>query len=179
MNLRMSGSGSVAAINACGINQKEAMAHFSAALEVEQDYDLRRVREAANFCVQEFNEVDQWRGIVREIKEEDLEGSGKRDSSAHSTSVENVARTQGLSIVFAPIRLIKSATHLLVRSLFTLVGICSQNLLEMKDHVGLLGVVTRCMKNVCADPSSRDVATPLSSPVEDMMKVRLSSVFVQ
>lgn len=167
MYLIHSGSGSVAALNACGLNQDEAIGHFSAALSLEQTWDLRRVREAANFCVQEHAEVDQWSSIASEIRAKDVENSS-------DISVESVSRTPGSNPLFAPIRLLRSATHFFVRNLFAIVGICNQNLLEKKDFTGILGFITRCMKSTCTAPSQSKkglTAAALSSPEELMMKV--------
>jgi hypothetical protein len=156
-------------VNACGLNQDEAISHLSAALSLEQTWDLRRVREAATFCVQEHNEVEQWSGIASEIR-------AKNEEETSATSVESVSRTPGLNPIFAPIRLLRSATHFFVRNLFTLLGICNQNLLEKKDFIGFLGFVTRCMKNTCTAPSKSkmgQIADALSSPEEVMLKVFL------
>jgi hypothetical protein len=156
-------------VNACGLNQEEAISHLSAALSLEQTWDLRRVREAATFCVQEHSEVEQWSGIASELR-------AKNEEETSATSVENVSRTPGSNPIFAPIRLLRRATHFLVRNLFTIVGICNQNLLDKKDFIGFLGFVTRCMKNTCTVPSKSKkglTAGAKLSPEESMLKVLL------
>ena len=173
--LYYSGSGSVAAVNACGLNQEEAISHLSAALSLEQTWDLRRVREAASFCVQEHAEVEQWSSIANEIREKSTDSNSVNSAAA----VESVTHTSGLNSVFAPIRLLRSATHYLFRQLFTVVGICNQNLLEKKDFIGFLGFVTRFLKSTCTAPSKSKRAltganAALSSPEELMMKVRVA-----
>ena len=56
------GTRNYASINACGLNQEEAITHLRMALSVRPDLEM--VQRALDFCKLEFTEANQWSKIV-------------------------------------------------------------------------------------------------------------------
>lgn len=56
------GTRNYASINACGLNQEEAITHLRMALSVRPDLEM--VQRALDFCKLEFNEANQWSKVV-------------------------------------------------------------------------------------------------------------------
>lgn len=56
------GTRNYASINACGLNQEEAITHLRMALSVRPDLEM--VQRALDFCKLEFTEANQWSKVV-------------------------------------------------------------------------------------------------------------------
>ena len=183
------GSGNVAAVNACGLNQLEAMRHLSTCLSLEEQSKIPSVVSAADFCLMEFEEVNQWKDIVQKKKEKNLE-------SAVQVPGGKVVRRVGsdmdlLSEVFRPLRVLKRAGRSLLRGMLSAAGVCNDTLLGMRksDFSGVVGLIAQSMQQACmpSSPSTsshaREKAVSKGKKIEqrravedDMRKVQLLTI---
>ena len=74
------GARNFAAINACGLNQHEAMQHLQRAVQLNPE--IVRAQEALDFCREELESVEEWRRRVAALKARPKGGSGKVESEA-------------------------------------------------------------------------------------------------
>ena len=160
-------------MNACGLNHAEAMSHFSTCLSLEDRTKLPSVASAADFCVMEMGEVQQWRDIVQQEKQKALE-------SVVQGPVVSVVRRVGsdmhlLSEALRPLGVIKRAGRSLLRGVLTAAGVCNDKLLGKRkvDFSGVVGLITQSMQHACmpSPPPSSDT-TAREKTVQQGKKIK-------
>ena len=156
------GSGNVAAINSCGLNQESAMYHLTIALQLEPSGVLKTVEEAIKFCKFELNEVKEWRNIMSNKTEnnynfemsieteKNLKFGGKKNEKRN-----NIMKFQEKNTVikelFLPMNVIKHVVTLSLKNLFKYTGICNENFIDKneKDFSGMIGFLSKIIKQTC------------------------------